>query len=153
MKKPAITLGALFLLACGAPTLKFSGVGEARTPKPPNCQITVYSASPTKPHDELGVITIRSDNTGFLTKLEDVMKVIQPEVCKAGGDAAVAQPNQYGTYVKATVLSSELSKAPVSGPIEEDTGGGEAPKGDEAPKGGEAPKKGGEAPKKGAVKL
>jgi hypothetical protein len=126
MNKPAITLGALFLLACGAPTLKFNGVGEARTPKPPNCQITVYSGTPTKPYEELGTITIRYDNTGYLTKLEDVMKAIQPEVCKAGGDAAMARPNQYGTYVSATVLSSEVSKAPAV--IEEDMGtsGGDA---------------------------
>lgn len=128
MNKLAITLGALSLLACGGPTLKFSGVGEARTPKPPNCQVTVYSATPTKPYDELGIISIRYDNTGFLTELEDVMKVIRPEVCKAGGDAAVARRNDYGTYVSATVLSSELSKKPAAEVIEEDLGtsGGDA---------------------------
>jgi hypothetical protein len=133
MKKLALTLGALSLFACAVPTFKFSGVGEARPPKPPDCQVTVYSSMPVKPHDELGTLSIRYEgNTAYLTELKDVMKAIQPEVCKAGGDAAVARPNEHGAYVRATVLSSEVSQKAPSGIVEEDLGdvGGTAPPSD-----------------------
>lgn len=109
MTKLASTLGALSLLACG-PELKFSRVGEAREPRPPYCQVTVYSATPKQPHEELGDISIRYKNSRFLTQFQEVPKVIQPEVCKAGGDAAVARRNEAGIYVSATVLSSEFKK-------------------------------------------
>jgi hypothetical protein len=134
MKNLAITLGALSLFACSGPTMKFSGLGEARPPKPPNCQITVYSSTPTKTYDELGTLRfVYAGNTGFLTELKDVMKAIQPEVCKAGGDAAIARPNEHGTYVTATVLSSEIAKKPAEvDPDEMGSSGGDALSGDKS---------------------
>ena len=104
MKKLATALGALSLFGCG-PTLKFTRTGAELPPKPPDCQIAVYTTTPAQPHQELGTIAIQYGNTGFLEKPEDLMKTIRPEVCKAGGDAAVGVANSYGTYLKATVLS------------------------------------------------
>ena len=87
-----------------APATLASHSQRLSSPTPAHC-IAVYTTPPAQPHQELGTIAIVYGNTGFLEKPEDLMKTIRPEVCKAGGDAAVGIANSYGTYLKATVLS------------------------------------------------
>jgi hypothetical protein len=125
-----MALGALALLGCG-PTLKFTARGEARPPKAPTCSIAVLTTPPPEPYEKLGIIDIQYDNTGFINNPEDLKKKIQPEVCRVGGDAALAFANTYGTYIKVTVLS--LKPAAESAPAAESSeSGGEAPEAGEA---------------------
>ena len=127
MKKLAVAIiGALSLLGCG-PTLKFNSAGAARPPKPPTCDFALLTAPPDASYEQLGTIDIQYDNTGFLDKPELLKKKIQPQVCKAGGDAALGLANTYGTYVKATVFSSQPATAAAQPADVPDTSGSEEP--------------------------
>lgn len=106
MKKLAITLPGLCLLAC-APALKFTAAGATTRPaKPPTCDFAVLATAPVEAHEELGTIDIRYDgSTGFINDAETLKRRLRHHVCSVGGDAVVGHANGYGTYLKATVLS------------------------------------------------
>jgi hypothetical protein len=130
MKKLPLSITLLGLLGCG-PTLKFTGIGEAREPKPPTCPITLLKAAPAAPYEELGTIDILYDNTGFLSKQEELKRKLQPEVCRVGGDAALGIANSYGTYIQAKVYSAKTQQ-PKAKPMADggaETSGSEAPDG------------------------
>ncbi len=106
MRNLAITLPALYLVAC-APALKFTAAGTTTRPaKPPTCDFTVLADAPAEAHEELGTIDIRYDGrTDFINDTETLKRRLRRQVCSVGGDAVVGHANSYGTYLKATVLS------------------------------------------------
>jgi hypothetical protein len=57
---------------------------------------------------EVGTVDVHPGvwDSSYASSLDDFKKQIEPRVCEAGGDAAVALVNGGGGYVKATVLKS-----------------------------------------------
>jgi hypothetical protein len=104
MKNSAIILMVVWmLLGCGATTMTKSGPRAA--PRGPQCDFSILTAYP-EGYAEIGSIDVEPGAYGsnMFTTLPEFKKHIQPHVCEAGGEAAVALPNGYGMYIKATVL-------------------------------------------------
>ena len=112
--------------------MTFTGVGDAAPPKPVTCEVAVLTAPPSGAYEELGTIDVQyKSQTGWITKADEFQRKVRPLVCNAGGDSVIAHTNDYGVYLKGTVLSTK------PGPAEEkqpDT----APAEPEAEAGGEA---------------
>ena len=91
---------ALFLLGCGVETT-LTRTGPKQPPLPENCPFEVFTAAPTGNYIEVGTLDLTAGGT---TNLGEFRRGIRPQVCRAGGDAALALANGYGVYIKATVL-------------------------------------------------
>lgn len=114
MKQPLLALLAIALMGCGA-TVTFTRVGEAAPPKPVTCEVAVLTAAPSGSYEELGTIDMQyKSQTGWITKADDFQRKVQPTVCNAGGDAVIAHTNDYGVYLKGTVLSTKPAPAEAS---------------------------------------
>ena len=101
MKDSISIVAVAFVLAgCGATTLTRSGPRAA--PREPTCDFNILTAYP-EGHAEVGSIDVEPGGY-VITTLPEFKKHIQPYVCDAGGDAAVARANGHGMYIKATVL-------------------------------------------------
>jgi len=73
----------------------------------------MLTAVPAGGFTEIGTVDVVPGAYGenATTNLSDFKRNIRPYVCKAGGDAAVAQANGYGIYIKATILTTSPSAA------------------------------------------
>ncbi len=106
--RPVLALALLSLstlaVACGSTTL--TRTGAVQPARPENCAFEVVTSFPKGPYTEVGTIDIQPGQLGrnVYRTLGGVEEEIAPEVCKAGGDVAVAQANAYGRYDKAIVL-------------------------------------------------
>ena len=111
MKKPLYISVFLVstLVACSSTvTTTFTPTGESSYPsRNEDCSITLYTKYPNRPYEELGVIDINV-NRGFsvaqIRKASDVKKLVEPDACKAGGNAIVLWGASGGEYSKVTVL-------------------------------------------------
>jgi hypothetical protein len=122
MKQAHLFLAAVALLGCG-PAVAFTPAGSATyPPKPSACEVSVLQAPPTTPFQELGTIELQyKSQTEWITTEPAFKRRIQPLVCQAGGDAAIARINDNGLYMKATVLSLTPIK-PSDAPAEKTSG-------------------------------
>jgi hypothetical protein len=97
-------------------TARFTPSGAAAGPAHlANCEFKVLTAPPPS-FVEIGTIDV--EPTGYTMQTQDLgefKRVIQPRVCEAGGDAAIAIVNSGGQYIKATVIVlPKTDAAPVS---------------------------------------
>lgn len=81
--------------------------GTTLSSRAPNCDFQIFTATPSASFEELGTIDVEPGWSGIntYTKLTDFKERIAPEVCRAGGNAAVAMANGFGMYIKAVVLN------------------------------------------------
>jgi hypothetical protein len=86
------------------------------------CDFQALTTPPAGGFVEIGTIDVQS--AFAITKLDDFKARIEPYVCQAGGDAAVAWANGYGIYVKATVLKSKGAPTEAQQPAPAQAGGG-----------------------------
>ena len=110
------TLGAFVILAgCGSTNLTTTG------PKLPSrgehCAFQVLTAPPAGGYVEVGTVDVQPGGYGSntYTTLAAFKNQIEPYVCQAGGDAAVALANGFGMYIKATIL--KMTGAPPAAPM------------------------------------
>lgn len=96
----------IFLAACGSTTTTLTG------PKMPSrgehCEFQLLTVAPAGNFVEIGAIDVKPGGYGT-NQYSDVAAFkakIEPEVCGAGGDAALAFANGLGFYMKATILKS-----------------------------------------------
>ncbi|HEX6241902.1 MAG TPA: hypothetical protein VFZ61_13430 [Polyangiales bacterium] len=131
MKQPSLGLLLVALTGCGA-SMTFTGVGDPAKPLPATCEIDVLTAPPSGAYEELGTIDVQyKSQTGWITKADEFQRKVRPLVCQAGGDAVIAHTNDYGVYLKGTVLNTKSAPAVDSQPAP-------APAEPEAEAGGEA---------------
>lgn len=88
------------------------------------CSFNVFTVAPSGNYVEIGAIDVQPGAYGSnaFTDLASFKAEIEPEVCRAGGDAAVAFANGYGMYIKATILKSAAASS-AAPPPHSDTGG------------------------------
>jgi hypothetical protein len=97
-------LGIVSMLALGAcdPALKYvRTTHNAADPKPAKCAFDVLTVRPDRPFQELGVLEPDGPYTGSVAEYRNIAR---PFVCKAGGDAVVAEVNGLGMYIRGTVI-------------------------------------------------
>jgi hypothetical protein len=94
----------LFLTACG--TTKLTRVGAPQPARALNCEFDVYTTAPQGSFVEIGTLDVNPGayGTNVYRDLSDFKEEISREVCKSGGDAAIAYANGYGMWIKATVI-------------------------------------------------
>ena len=102
VERPWVFIIAACLMACGGTTM--TPTGPAHPTREPDCDFQVFTVPPSG-YVEIAAIDVyipwgKDPRTGIARFKSD----IQPYVCKAGGDAALAMANGYGQYLKATVL-------------------------------------------------
>jgi hypothetical protein len=100
-----LVLCAVCLCSCVAsvgPYL-YTQTGKKLEVKPPNCEFEVISTAPAKPFEEVGVIEPEGLYMSAV-KVADFRSLAQPHVCAAGADAAIAQVNGKGWYVKGIAI-------------------------------------------------
>lgn len=119
----AIAAGVL-LVGCTSASL--TKAGAARSPKPKTCEFEILTALPEN-HVEVGTVDVKPGEYGpWYRDLGEFKEFIRPQVCEAGGEAAVALANGNGIYVKATVLvrdKAAASTTPTAAPSTTSSGG------------------------------
>jgi hypothetical protein len=93
-------LFALPMLGCGVET-SLTRTGPKFPPRPEDCTFEIFTSPPNGAYVEVGTLDLTSGGT---TNLGYFRAGIRPQVCKAGGDAALAIANGGGVYIKATIL-------------------------------------------------
>jgi hypothetical protein len=98
-----LSLCALFT-ACGS--IQMTLTGPAQPAKRPGCEFQIYTMAPASPFVEIGAIdiTIGVNGENRYPDIPALKEGIQPLVCQAGGDAAIAYANGFGVYMKATIV-------------------------------------------------
>jgi hypothetical protein len=111
------------LAACGSTTMLTTGAKQP--PRPQGCDFQVLTGVPASGYSELGTIDVQPGGWGsnVYTHLDGFKEKIQPYVCEAGGDAALAVANGYGMYIKATILKRTGAAAPAADPSHADAAG------------------------------
>ena len=102
-----VTLGAVVALAaCRATQLTATGPSAPSKAEP--CDFQLLTALPSGGYVEAGVIETQLGDYGSnaFSSLADFKKEIAPQVCRAGGDMAVAHANGAGIYIRATILKA-----------------------------------------------
>src|SRR5260370_9242948 len=87
-----------------------SWTGPAFPPREPQCGFYVFTTSPWGPFVEIGVLAIHPAEAP--SDMDSLRRMIQQQVCSAGGDAAVAFANSRGGYINATILQQVPAAAP-----------------------------------------
>ncbi len=105
---------AFFILGCGVQT-SLTRTGPRMPPRPENCEFEMLTGAPAGSYVELGTLDLTA---GATTNLGEFRSGIRPQVCRAGGDAAIGIANGNGIYIKATVLKrvdGPTAGAPMAG--------------------------------------
>jgi hypothetical protein len=106
-------VGAVSLLAigCAAETHYTASSSLRAQPKPDNCSFEVLSTRPQRLFEELGIIDFTGGviyQNGHRSGVPDSASALKDKaaqtVCRAGGDALLADVNGLGEYVRATVI-------------------------------------------------
>jgi hypothetical protein len=107
LTRSLVTLGAVVALAaCGTTRVTATGPGAPSKGEP--CDFQLLTALPSGGYVEIGVIETQLGDYGSneFSSLADFKREIAPQVCRAGGDMAVAHPNGSGIYIRATILKA-----------------------------------------------
>jgi hypothetical protein len=100
--------------------------GAAQPAKAPNCEFKLLTTAPPAGFAEIGVVDVTPGGFGFniYRELSEFKRKIQPLVCRAGGDAAIAHANGFGVYMKATILKAVATAPPPAGAAAGPSAGG-----------------------------
>ena len=100
-------------LGCGS--TEMTATGPAAAPRAETCDFEILTSTPLIGYREIGTVDVTPGPYGVnqFTSLSDFKAHIQPNVCKLGGDAAIASANGFGMYIKASVMKRvEVEAAP-----------------------------------------
>jgi hypothetical protein len=103
------------LVACGSTNMTKTGPEYASRGE--SCSFDILTATPAQGFVEIGTVDVTPGLYGdkVFRELRDFKEEIHPQVCAAGGDAAIAIPNGYGAYIKATVLKRVAPPPDIAG--------------------------------------
>jgi hypothetical protein len=102
--KTRLAVFAGFLLGAGCTYNFTQTTSHVARPKPENCTFDVLTARPDSPFDELGVLDFSGGSGYAASNAREFMHSVRPDVCRAGGDAVLAEINGLGRYVRGTVV-------------------------------------------------
>jgi hypothetical protein len=93
----------VLIAIAGCVGYKYSTTTSVTAPsKPESCEFDVLSTRPDRPYDELGVL---ETSAGYEARsVSSFRDAILRDVCRAGGDAVLAEVNGLGHYVRGTVI-------------------------------------------------
>jgi len=97
-------------LGCTAHSEFTPSTGAKLQPRPDACAFDVLTTQPNRPFDTLGshdvapAVAHGGGSTGRPSSASEFKTVVGPSVCKAGGDAVLAEVNGLGEYVRGTVI-------------------------------------------------
>jgi hypothetical protein len=92
----------LVLAAAGCSAYRYErSTSITAPPKPANCSFDILASRPDRPYDELGVLDPQRAALGDQASFREA---IRADVCRAGGDAVVAEVSSQGYYVSGTVI-------------------------------------------------
>lgn len=106
-----VFLGLLLSIGCGS--TKFVKTGTAATSKAPTCEFDILTDENSKSFREIGVVKV-DPGAGGANTFKDIASFkeeIRPHVCRAGGDAVIANANVYGYYTEAVVIKKVTEAA------------------------------------------
>ncbi len=69
--------------------------------RPANCAFDLLQLRPSRPFEELAVI---EDDEHYADSAELFKSLVADQVCNAGGDAVVAEPNADGYYPRGVII-------------------------------------------------
>ena len=98
----AVLAGLLLGVGCGYGYTQTTS--HVAGPKPEGCVFDLLSVRPDRPFDELGVIDSTSGSAYAVSDARSFMEWVRPDVCRAGGDAVIAEVNGLGHYVRGIVI-------------------------------------------------
>ncbi len=108
---PLAWAASLLAAGCTAGTEYTASSSVRAQPKPDNCSFDVLTTRPQRPFEELGIIDFTGGMThasGRRAGVPDSASALRDKaaqtVCRAGGDAILADVNGLGQYVRATVI-------------------------------------------------
>jgi len=97
-------LPVLFFVAAACTGHRYAQTTNVTAPsKPAACSFDVLSTRPDRPYDEIGVLDARHASNAS-TDAGSFRDSIREDVCRAGGDAVLAEVNGQGHYVRGIVL-------------------------------------------------
>jgi hypothetical protein len=114
-RKSLVTCGAIVALSACTPTgLTATGTSAPSAGEP--CAFQILTAPPSGTYVEVGVVNTHLGDFGSnaFSSLADFKKKITPDVCRVGGDMAVAHANDAGIYLRATILKSASVVTPTA---------------------------------------
>ena len=97
-------IGVLLLTVLGCTSVEFAKTTQnSYRPKAATCSFDIVMTRPERKFVELGILEeLRC--AGPCKKVSDVRTLVQPHVCRVGGDAVIFAANGYGWYVKGIVI-------------------------------------------------
>jgi len=109
-----VALAATFL-GCAAKAVTVNGPAEAA--RPPTCDFEILTTAPPVGYREIGTVDITPGPfaSGF-RDLDDFKEDIRKDVCRLGGDAAVAHADVASFYTKASVMKRFATQPPPPAP-------------------------------------
>jgi hypothetical protein len=115
--KTSIILKALVIVAlAGCSVGRYAFVPTTSASQPPRergCAIDLLMARPSRPFVEVGMV----ESTGLRTaSAAEFLDKSREAVCRAGGDAVLAEINHLGYYVRGAVLKYQSDAAVVPTP-------------------------------------
>ena len=109
-----VLLASVALSACSSVSSSYSKTGDSEYPAlDEECPISIYTISPKKEYEELGVIDLDLFHGIIFTepkakKASDIKTLVAKDVCAAGGNGILLwEANGSGFYTKTTVIRTK----------------------------------------------
>lgn len=122
-----VVLAAALALHC-TPHFRFAPHPAAQAQaRDAGCRLDLYTARPTRDFVEVGVLEA-VDGTHF-SRPAALLAAVRTQVCRAGGDALLAEADAHGLYSRGTVLRYQRAPAQAADgatPLEEGAAQGAA---------------------------
>src|SRR5215475_2204484 len=71
-------------------------------PKPEGCAFEVVTSPPTRPYEEVGVLSFYNGTEP--TTVDELKKIVAKQVCDVGGDGVIAIANARGQLTRGTII-------------------------------------------------
>jgi hypothetical protein len=103
---------AFGILGCGSTAV--TATGPEQEPRERTCEFEILTSTPLIGYKEIGTIDVTPGAYGVdvFTDLSRFKRHIREQVCRLGGDAAIASANGYGMYIKASIMKRIAPEAP-----------------------------------------
>jgi len=95
----------VFLLISAGCAYKFTQTTpRSATRRPLDCVFEVLTRQPDQPFSELGVLDFMGGAAKAAPDARSFAQSVRRDVCRAGGDAVLAEVNGRGKYIRGTVI-------------------------------------------------
>jgi hypothetical protein len=111
MKRSVVVALLSALAGCSAQPQYTQTSTKGAAARPKDCQFDVLTMRPAGAIEQLGIIDFQGGavsstgrRNGLPDTAADLREKVAPDVCRAGGDAVIAEVNGLGQYLRATVI-------------------------------------------------